>query len=360
LFYSSVQSKLSSDVARRASKALKEIIKTLSNRVSVTSKHAHFLSGYRSSIQHLILGSDHRTDAIILDGIITLAQQPMKEVFKVKGGATIDPPDLGILESLIPKIVQGLFDARKDGKWKTTQENAFVLIALDHYFRVYEKETPDFATKIWVGSLYGGEMKFKGRSTDESLLPLPMATLLTTEPDKAKKVIISKKGAGRLYYRIAFNYAPSDMKLPSLSRGFVVTRSYKGADNDEDVVVKDGKIKVRSGSRVRVVVTCDTDGFRYHVALVDNLPAGLEAQSPSLDRSQDSGGNSWYKWYDHRNFRDTRVEMFTTHLWPGTCELSFVAVAVSKGTYLCPPARAEEMYNPDVFGHSESMMMEIA
>jgi hypothetical protein len=31
------------------------------------------------------------------------------------------------------------------------QENVFALIAMDKYFRTYEADEPNFATKIWLG-----------------------------------------------------------------------------------------------------------------------------------------------------------------------------------------------------------------
>jgi len=38
---------------------------------------------------------------------------------------------------VIPKVVTGLLAHRKAGHWSNTQENAFVLLALDRYFNTY-------------------------------------------------------------------------------------------------------------------------------------------------------------------------------------------------------------------------------
>ena len=80
-------------------------------------------------------------------------------------------------------------------------------------------------------------------------------------------------------------------------------------------------------------------GRREHVALVDPLPAGLEAVP-----NQPPGG------WQHTNLRDDRVEAYTD-----VCEggrLSYLARATTRGRFTAPPARAEEMYSPETFGRS--------
>jgi uncharacterized protein YfaS (alpha-2-macroglobulin family) len=40
-------------------------------------------------------------------------------------------------------------------------------------------------------------------------------------------------------------------------------------------------------------------------------------------------------------------------LWPGTYTATYVARATTPGTFIRPPAHAEEMYNPAVNGRSD-------
>ncbi len=106
------------------------------------------------------------------------------------------------------------------------------------------------------------------------------------------------------------------------------------------------------------------DNRRYHVALVDPLPAGLEIINPALAVSesvpQDPNSTEyrnwwwWWPWYEHQNMRDERVEAFTSLLWDGVYEYTYVARATMPGTFVVPPAKAEEMYSPEVFGRSGS------
>ena len=126
----------------------------------------------------------------------------------------------------------------KRGRWLNTQENAFVLMALDLYFRTYEKVTPNFVSRIWLGNDYAGEHAFRGRTTEYYQVEIAMKDVATHDK---QNLTIQKDGAGRLYYRIGMKYAPEDLKLEPADYGFVVERRYEGVDNPADVTRdKDG------------------------------------------------------------------------------------------------------------------------
>ena len=149
----------------------------LNNKATETAGAAHFTFSY-SDNAYLVLQSDRRADAIVLDALI--ADQPKSD--------------------LIPKLVRGLLDGRKRGSWSGTQENAFILLALDRYFRTYEGVTPDFVARLWLGDKFAGEGTFKGRSTKRVETQIPMRYLVQTPG--VQKLTIGKTGAGRMYYRV--------------------------------------------------------------------------------------------------------------------------------------------------------------
>ena len=59
-------------------------------------------------------------------------------------------------------------------------------------------------------------------------------------------------------------------------------------------------------------------------------------------------------WYEHQNLRDERAEAFTSRLSPGDHVYEYFARATTPGTFVVPPAKAEEMYMPETFGRSAS------
>jgi hypothetical protein len=317
------------------------IRKTIANRVVETAGAANFTTAY-SDQDHLLLRSDRRTDAIILDAMI--------------GG---DPGS-----DLIPKVVNGLLAHRTQGRWDNTQENVFVLLALDRYFNTYEAQTPDFVARVWLGDAYVGEHAYRGRTTERHESSIPMSVLASSA--SAQDLILSKEGPGRLYYRLGLRYAPTDLTLDPLDMGFVVQRSYEAVDDPQDVTRdENGVWHIKAGARVRVKLTMVADNRRYHVALVDPLPAGLEIVNPELavsgDVPQDPkspdyryGWWWWGPWYEHQAMHDERAEAFASLLWEGVYDYSYIARATTPGTFVVPPAKAEEMYSPEVLGRSGS------
>jgi len=318
-----------------------QLVRYIMNHVSETAGAANFTTHYNDGA-YLLLASDRRVDGVVLESLIQ--EQPAND--------------------LIPKVVTGLLAHRKAGRWLNTQENSFALLALDLYFHTYEKITPDFVARVWLGDDYAGDHAFKGRQTDYFQLAIPMKDVATH--DKAP-LTIEKDGQGRLYYRIGMTYAPASLKLDPADYGFVVERRYEGADNAADVRrEKDGTWHVKAGSRVRVRVTMVNENRRYHVALVDPIPAGFEPMNAALavtgeipqdPKQQQAAGRYWWwssTWYEHQNLRDERVEAFASLLWEGVHEYSYVARATTPGNFVVPPPKAEEMYMPETFGRGGS------
>jgi uncharacterized protein YfaS (alpha-2-macroglobulin family) len=326
----------------------------LMNRTTETAATANFVTNYGDNAW-VIMYSNRRADGVLLEALIKA-----------------DPNN-----DLIPKLVRGLLDHRKKGAWSNTQENVFILLALDKYFNAFEKITPDFITRVWLGNAYAGEQKFAGRSVDSNLLTIPMSYLM--DQGGSSDLIISKNGPGRLYYRIGMKYAPKDLNLKPADYGFTVMRSYEAVDDPADVVQNaDGSWTVKSGARVRIRLTMVAQARRYHVALVDHLPAGFEILNPELavteaipadktpnttvgEFSSRSFGGWWWRryWFEHQNFRDERAEAFASLLWEGVYNYSYVARATTPGEFIVPPAKAEEMYHPETFGRTGTEFVKV-
>src|SRR3546814_2166010 len=142
--------------------------------------------------------------------------------------------------------------------------------------------------------------------------------------------ILQKSGASRLYYRLGLRYGPSDVRLEPRDEGFVVVRTYEAIDEPSDVVRNDdGSWTIAPGAMVRVRLSMVADSTRTNMALVDHLPAGLEAQNPALAASPrppaaEEGDEvepaTWhgYTWFDHQSFRADRNKADRAYLPAGT------------------------------------------
>lgn len=336
----------------------------LLNRTTETAAAANFITDYGDD-GWLIMYSNRRADGVILEAMLK----------QMHGTAADNRPSSatrGAVADLIPKLVRGLLAHRKKGHWGSTQDNVFILLALDKYFNAFEKVTPDFVARVWLGDTYAGEQPFKGRSVDSNVLNIPMEYL--SRQGGASNLLLDRRGEGRLYYRIGMKYAPKNLNLQPANYGFAISRKYEAVDDPADVRQEaDGSWVLKTGARVRVRLTMVADSRRYHVALVDNLPAGLEILNPGLavtevipnDPNPRSGvvevfsrsigrNYMWFRtnWFEHQNFRDERAEAFSSLLWEGVYNYSFVTRATTPGRFIAPPAKAEEMYNPETFGRS--------
>jgi len=325
-----------------------EIERTFQNRAVETAGAATFAVDYGEEA-YLLAYSDRRTDGIILDALIS--QRPDSD--------------------LIPKVVTGLLGSQVQGRWNNAYENSFILLALKAYFDTFEAVTPDFVARVWLGDTYAAEHEFRGRTTDRAATLVPISELSSSSG--TEDVIVAKDGDGRLYYRLGMQYAPTDLDLDPRDEGFVVDRTYEPVDDPGDVVLgDDGVWRIRAGATVRVRLTMVADAARTNMALIDPLPAGLEplntaldvTTTPPPDPSEDPQtlADTWcwcWRWYEHENLRDDRAEAYATYLGAGTYEYTYEARATTPGEFVVPPAHAEELYAPEVFGRSASTRVTI-
>lgn len=323
-------------------KAGSEIETLLANRVTDSAKGATFVTDYQDQ-GYVLLHSNRRTDAVVLDALMQ-----------------VDPES-----DLVVKTVTALLAARgQQGHWATSQENAFVLMAGSKYFSTFEADNPDFLARIWLGNDYVAEHDHRRRSTDHNNTTVPMDYLVGSFGSGTERDLnIERDGTtGRLYYRIGMKYAPKELNLEALDHGFEVIRTYESVDGSDDVVQNDdGSYTIKAGAKVRVRLTMLSPQRRTHVALIDPFAAGLEALNPALATTEPifsdpaaKPGPWWFSWFEHQNLRDDRAEAFTTWLYAGNYEYSYVMRAQTPGEYIVPPAKAEEIYSPETFGRSSS------
>lgn len=318
-------------------------------RVEETTGKASFTRAVLEQDGALVLQSARRSDALLLRALMTVRPQ----------------------SDLIPKVVQGLLAARsRHGHWGSSQDNVFVLLAINQYFREFEAVIPDFRARFWLDDTLVVNAPFQGREALQRQVSLPMAWLFQEDPER---ILIQRTGQGKLYYRLGFDYVPTDLQLESRERGFTVLRTYAGVDDPEDVWQDEKDVwHVKLGARVRIDITLVAPGTRHHVLLASPLPAGLEFVNPALKGHRsfsDSGvysaggyhGGYYWSWFDHQQLLDERVEAVTTRLSGGIYHYAVIAQATTAGTFQVPPPRAHEIYAPETFGHgpSEVLIVEV-
>jgi alpha-2-macroglobulin len=273
------------------------------------------------------------------------------------------------------QMVQWLMTVRKDGRWGNTQENSHAMSALVAYYRKYEPATPDFRAVVSLGAREMARDEFRGRSAEAVSAGLPMAQVLTAgAPGTPLPLTFTREGAGTLYYSARLRYASDALHQSGLDAGFHVERRY------EPFVENGSRPPATSyvaGDLVRVTLTFRLSKERRFVAVTDPLPAGVEAVeswfattardlASQQDRQVNDAGDAsdWRAWWRSSGFdrverHDDRIQLFATRLDEGLHEFSYIVRATTAGTFRTAPARAEEMYAPEVFGRTATAVIDV-
>ncbi|HXG70876.1 MAG TPA: hypothetical protein VNJ04_09735, partial [Gemmatimonadaceae bacterium] len=184
----------------------------------------------------------------------------------------------------------------------------------------------------------------------------------------------TREGTGTLFYSTRLRYVTDTFPLPALDAGFRVERRYEPF---VETGSKPAALAYKAGDLVRVTLTFRLTKERRFVAVTDPLPAGFEAVeswfattarqlAAQQDRQVAPGGEGgdWDSWwraggFDHVERHDDRVQLFATRLDEGVHEFSYIVRATTAGTFRTAPARAEEMYTPEIFGRTSSTTIEV-
>src|SRR5438552_2659108 len=111
-------------------------------------------------------------------------------------------------ESLVRPTVRWLLNARKNGRWGNTQENALAMEALVAYYKKYESEIPDFRAVVKLAGEEIARDTFQGRSSEATLHDVPMTALAAkAAPGSTHDLSFAREGTGTLFYIARLRYA---------------------------------------------------------------------------------------------------------------------------------------------------------
>jgi alpha-2-macroglobulin len=269
---------------------------------------------------------------------------------------------------LEPRVVRWLMQAREKGRWGNTQENAWAMEALVDYYRARESEVPDFTAVVTLAQETLAEARFQGRSSQSQLREVAQAELAKKgRPGERMELGFARQGTGTLHYGARLTYVPTGPVPGPLDKGFAIERSYAPAKAEQQPGTS-----FQAGELVKVTLRLDLPKERRYVAVVDPLPAGFEPveswfATTAQDLSQEAATQSstdWQDWwqrggFDHVERHDDRVQLFATRLAEGEHTFTYMVRATTSGTFQVAPARAEEMYAPEVFGRTGSTVVEV-
>ncbi len=278
--------------------------------------------------------------------------------------------------SMISRISNTLFQKQKAGARFNTADTAWVIKAFHELYRLEGKVPPDFSATVALNGEKIAETQFEGRADETKLLRYRFteSPLSRFPKDTILPLSFHKEGRGTLYYSATLRYAlPSEM-LYGRDEGISVLSTFETLEGEE---ITEDRLVVGRTYRARVTVTSHRD--RTFLALRVPVPSGCDiinstfvtsAQFKEYEGQQEGPGRTdGYFSSDDLLFYSfgkahTPVQKIMTnevrYFWnvvpKGKQEATFLFRAVNAGVYPTPPATAECMYEPEVFGRTEGKL----
>jgi alpha-2-macroglobulin len=263
---------------------------------------------------------------------------------------------------LLPNAVRHLMVQRQADFWETTQETAWVLMALTDWMVATNELNPSYSYTV---NANGADVLADAPTRDTVLeaetLQIAVSDLLI---DQANTFVFSRnEGEGAMYYTAFLNAYLPVPSVQEYENGIFVSRVYTRIGDPEQNPVTSGNV----GDLIQVRLTIIAPNPLYYAVVTDYLPAGAEAVNPNLNTSQQIGtrpslnpddplSRGWGWWYfSDIDFRDEKVVMSSTYLPAGTYQYVYTMRLSVAGTYNVIPTVAQEFYFPDVYGRSNGV-----
>jgi uncharacterized protein YfaS (alpha-2-macroglobulin family) len=224
-----------------------------------------------------------------------------------------------------------------------------------------------------------GAVSVKSTTPIEKLLGRDAAS-----PREGDALTFEMQGTGTLFYQARLRYVRTTLPARPLDEGFFVQRAARPVEPTAlaaalRTVAREGVDRFTAGGLALTDLVVVAPGARDFVVIDDPLPAGFEAVDSTLAttaawldvgdsvtpegegddcegcesrRDRVANDRGFASAPAQKEVRDDRVLFFVDHMPAGIYHFRHLARATTKGTFVQPPAKAEEMYTPETFGRT--------
>ena len=252
----------------------------------------------------------------------------------------------------VSRLEEGLLAARVDGRWSSTQENVYGLVALADVAKA-RAAAAEVPVTVTVGNGSPVRRVLRGGVVERLRISLEQLT--------GGKITI-ETGGGAVFYSARVRVERPLDGGPT-DHGLTVSRVYLNPDTDLPLD------QIRLGQTIKVRLNVHSANRLAHVAIVDRLPAGFE---PVLTRFRSSyagddsrSQHSFWWWreetaWQNLELRDDGAQLFADVLVAGDSHQDYLVRATTAGSFSAPPVTAEAMYQPQLSGRSAALHVAVA
>ncbi|HTK13316.1 MAG TPA: alpha-2-macroglobulin [Xanthobacteraceae bacterium] len=241
-------------------------------------------------------------------------------------------------QPMLINALQRVDAARAETQATSTQENAWLVLAARAMAKDADKILLDVNGEKRPGAVY---------------------RTLTASEVKATPLKVANDGDGPVQAVVSVSGAPL-IPEPAAEQGFKIERKFYSLDGKET-----DPSQAKQNQRFVVVLRMTEPIPQYgRIVVADNLPAGFEIDNPKLVSSGDTGTLSWIQ--DavapiSSTFKDDRfVAAFDRKANDRPVfTVAYVVRAVTRGHFVLPQAKVEDMYRPERYGRTATGTIEV-
>lgn len=311
-----------------------------------------------------ILSSAFRTQAVLLETMILFAQTDQ---------------DANLIGDKPLKLIKTIMKKPKNiDHWGNTHDNLYAMKALMAYTKAYESTISEPAVSEQTSAEITANVWLDDKKMGQAVMNLSTPPVVlehlwsASDPGTAPVLKMDRHGVGPLYYTAQLSYAPQSLPTERINRGIEVRRDYS-VHREGQWVLWTESMALKRGDLVRIDLYVSVPAPRHFVVLTDPIPGGFEPVNKNLATASQNDiaaedmppaqGAWWYQsknWHRynpesvynfyHQELRHDEVRYYADYLSAGEHHLVYTAQVIAEGDFIAPPAMAQEMYNPDVYG----------
>jgi len=294
---------------------------------------------------------------------------------------------LGIMVNENPEMIRRYtfsLDVQKGPRnWLNSQDRLWMAIALNELLRKEDPGKTDFTGTVVLKNQTLMEKSFSGlsKNPEETTLSLFNQIIPITGQNELSSLQFHKEGTGTLFYTSTLKYALPNEVAPARDEGLSIYTQIETLDGDP---VNEDILELGETYRMRVIL--NTSKTRTYVNLSVPIPSGAEIVDPSFSVSStyfNKGGSqseTWkreteygdeikvlgegYIWMGHiypirpnQAIYNNEIRYSWSSLYYGQREITFLFRCTTPGIYPTPPASADLLFEPEVFGRDRGRLI---